>query len=104
MTKIHSLRTKPGSASGADLVLVRSIHRVILFLLISTHSMGAATPDISPTSRVLALSAPRPDYPSEARRQHLEGVGRYLMIIDTDTGLVTSVRVIRSSGYGILDR
>jgi protein TonB len=51
-----------------------------------------------------AVFAPKPDYPKYARARHWVGAGWYVMNVDTDTGLVTSVEIIQSSGHKILDQ
>jgi protein TonB len=59
------------------------------------HTIAAA--------KVLALSAPRPAYPYEARRQRATGSGVALLTIDVSTGEVTDVRMSRSTGNPLLD-
>jgi TonB family protein len=53
--------------------------------------------------RVLAVSAPRPEYPYEARRQRLTGSGMATLTIDPMTGRVTDVWMSRSTGSVGLD-
>ena len=53
-------------------------------------------------ARVMALSAPRPEYPYEARRQKVTGTGVVAMTIDP-AGNVTSAVMERSTGNLILD-
>jgi TonB family protein len=55
------------------------------------------------SARVLALSAPRPEYPYEARRQHLTGSGVAVLLVDPASGAVTNVTIARSTGSAILD-
>ena len=52
---------------------------------------------------ILALYAPRPDYPYEARRQNAVGSGLASLTIDSATGVVTDARMERSTGKSILD-
>ena len=58
---------------------------------------------ISGRGVTLAVYAPRPDYPYEARRQGAVGTGLVSLTIDSGTGLVTSARMIRTTGKAILD-
>ena len=44
-----------------------------------------------------------PAYPLEARRSHLTGRGVLVGQVDIKTGVVTSVRMEKSTGYKILD-
>lgn len=53
--------------------------------------------------KVLAIYAPRPAYPYEARRQRTTGAGVVLLVIDSATGRVTDARVAKSTGSVILD-
>ena len=53
--------------------------------------------------KALALYAPRPQYPLEARARHLTGTCVVLVTLDRKTGNVTSAKVIRSTGSPILD-
>jgi protein TonB len=55
------------------------------------------------SARVLAISAPQPEYPYEARRQRATGSGIALLTIDPATGSVTDVRMLRSTGNAALD-
>ncbi|MDQ2660084.1 MAG: energy transducer TonB, partial [Verrucomicrobiota bacterium] len=58
----------------------------------------------NPTSaRVLALRAPRPEYPYEARRQRLTGSGVALLTIDPGSGAVVEVAMAQSTGSSVLD-
>lgn len=49
------------------------------------------------------LSAPRPEYPYEARRSHVTGSGKFLLHFDS-SGSVTDVDVTESTGSAILDQ
>lgn len=65
---------------------------------------GAAAARLPVSSaKVLALSAPRPEYPYEARRQRVTGSGVAVLTIDLATGYVVEVRVVRSTGHAVLD-
>jgi TonB family protein len=54
-------------------------------------------------AKAFALSAPRPAYPYEARRQHLTGSGIATLMIDQTTGRVRTVTMSQSTGSSILD-
>lgn len=55
------------------------------------------------TARVFAVSAPRPEYPYEARRQKITGEGVAAMIVDPASGQVSEVAMLRSTGSPFLD-
>jgi TonB family protein len=80
---------------------------ICLFLVLCGAS--AQMPDSSSaaisTSRgkAVAIYAPRPDYPIEARERHLTGSGIALLKVDQKTGYVTAGRMLKSTGYVILD-
>jgi len=54
-------------------------------------------------AKVLALSAPRPEYPYGARRQKITGSGMAVMSVDPGSGNVTDVRMATSTGSAFLD-
>lgn len=55
------------------------------------------------SAKVMALSAPRPEYPYEARRQKITGNGFVVMAIDSATGRVTGAVMEQSTGNSVLD-
>jgi TonB family protein len=55
------------------------------------------------TAKVAAISAPRPEYPYEARREHATGSGVAILHVDPASGLVTSASMAQSTGNAILD-
>jgi TonB family protein len=87
-------------------------HALILALAAACASTALARPSnyfyrVSPVGASLkeepALYAKRPDYPIEARRQHLTGSGLFALHIRSD-GRVQRVEVLRSIGHSILDQ
>lgn len=67
----------------------------------STQLLRAVAP--AGAGKVLALAAPRPEYPYEARRQNLTGSGVALLSIDTSNGSVVDVQMTQSTGNTVLD-
>ena len=67
----------------------------------------AGVPSAGPMSmssaKAVAVSAPRPEYPYEARRSKLTGSGVCVMTVDTSSGSVTSADMATSTGSAILD-
>jgi TonB family protein len=55
------------------------------------------------SARVLAVSAPRPEYPYEARRAKITGNGIAMMVVDPANGVVTDVKMVVSTGSPVLD-
>jgi TonB family protein len=55
------------------------------------------------SAKVLAVNAPRPEYPYEARRQKITGDGIVVMTVDPVTGNVTGVVLSKSTGSPFLD-
>jgi protein TonB len=49
------------------------------------------------------ISAPRPEYPYEARSRHLTGSGVIVVSVDPASGFVINTRIERSIGSPILD-
>ena len=66
------------------------------FPIVSTMSMSAA--------KEMAISAPLPEYPYQARRANITGSGVCVMIVDTASGNVTSALMAESTGNAILDK
>lgn len=44
-----------------------------------------------------------PAYPAVAKRWHVQGTGKFRVTIDTNTGRVINVSMLKSTGYGVLD-
>jgi periplasmic protein TonB len=55
------------------------------------------------SAKIFAVSAPRPEYPYEARRQKITGDGIVVMTVDPVTGSVTSVFLSKSTTSPFLD-
>jgi protein TonB len=54
-------------------------------------------------AKALAISAPKPEYPYEARSRHIMGSGVCVVSVDTATGSVTDASMAQSLGNPILD-
>jgi TonB family protein len=52
----------------------------------------------------MAMIAPLPDYPYEAKRRNLTGNGTCVMTVDTATGTVTNATMSQSTGSPLLDK
>jgi protein TonB len=64
---------------------------------------GPSGPVSMSSAKAVAISAPRPEYPYEARRSKLMGSGICVMTVDTSSGAVTSAEMAKSTGSAILD-
>jgi len=53
--------------------------------------------------KALAIYAPRPQYPYEARARRQTGAGVAIVMVDPNTGLVTNAEMATSTGYQLLD-
>ena len=77
---------------------------VALLLAVGTASAQTSLPASSLRKpKAVAIYAPRPDYPIEARERHLTGSGVALLQIDPRTGYVISARMEKSMGHAMLD-
>ncbi|HEY2614232.1 MAG TPA: TonB family protein [Chthoniobacterales bacterium] len=65
--------------------------------------VGPVGPVSMSNAKASAISAPRPEYPYEARRSHITGSGVCVMIIDPGSGAVTSAEMAQSTGSAVLD-
>ena len=54
-------------------------------------------------AKAVAINAPRPEYPDEARRNYTTGRGIVEMTVDPATGAVTHVEIAQSTGSALLD-
>jgi periplasmic protein TonB len=54
-------------------------------------------------AKAVAVSAPRPEYPYEARSRHVTGSGVCLVTVDTSSGSVSDASMAQSLGNPILD-
>lgn len=54
-------------------------------------------------AKAVAIYAPAPEYPIEARQSDLTGDGVIVIDIDHNTGYVTAARITKSTGHKILD-
>jgi TonB family protein len=74
-------------------------------LAMITASVNAADPvTIGHTkAKALALYAPRPQYPIEARSRHETGLVVVVVDVDPVSGNVVSASILRSSGWVLLD-
>jgi TonB family protein len=57
-----------------------------------------------PAAQAMAVSAPLPEYPYQAKRANITGSGICVMTIDTANGKVTDAMMAQSTGDGILDK
>ncbi|HEV3408933.1 MAG TPA: energy transducer TonB [Chthoniobacterales bacterium] len=64
---------------------------------------GVAGPMSMSSAKAVAVSAPRPEYPYEARRSKITGSGVCVMDVDPSSGAVTSATMAVSTGNPILD-
>ena len=69
---------------------------LVIFLLLEVKALGAS-------GKLLPISAPRPEYPYEARSRHITGEGICVLAIDHSTGAVTDASMRQSTGSSILD-
>ena len=72
------------------------------------QSETAGIPEPVPMSlsvaQSMAISAPLPDYPYEAKRRNLTGSGVCVLTVDTATGKVTDATMSQSTGSRFLDK
>jgi periplasmic protein TonB len=68
-----------------------------------TPSPVAAPLSLS-AAQTMALSAPLPEYPYEAKRANATGNGVCLMTVDTESGKVTDAMMTESTGNAVLDK
>jgi len=67
-------------------------------------NISAPVPISLSVAQSMAISAPLPDYPYEARRRNLAGSGICVVTVDTATGTVTNASMVQSTGSPLLDK
>jgi protein TonB len=67
-------------------------------------SISEPVPMSLSVAQTMAISAPLPDYPYEAKRRNLTGSGICVVIVDAATGRVTDARMSKSTGTTMLDK
>lgn len=77
----------------------------------ATPAVQSEAPSVSAASELslgvaqsMAVSAPLPEYPYEAKHANVTGSGVCLMIVDTASGKVTNATMAQSTGNAILDK
>jgi TonB family protein len=74
---------------------------IIFILACELGSAFAAEPPVAPEDILYKVS---PRYPSSERSANIGGTGRFRMIVNFNTGKVTEVVILKSTGSDILDR
>ena len=67
-------------------------------------SVSAPVPVSLSVAQSMAITAPLPDYPYEAKRRNLTGSGTCVVTVDTATGTVTNATMFQSTGSPLLDK
>ena len=67
-------------------------------------SIPAPVPMSLSVAQSMAINAPLPDYPYEAKRRNLSGSGVCVVTVDTATGRVTDATMSQSTGSPFLDK
>ena len=62
------------------------------------------TPLSLPAAQTMAVSAPLPEYPYQAKRANITGSGICIMTVDSASGKVTDAMMAQSTGDAILDK
>jgi TonB family protein len=79
---------------------VAAIGKLIVLASVASFASFAVAQSEPSTKTIVA---PRPEYPSVARAQHLTGSGVAVVQVDPSSGQVTSARILDSTGHKILD-
>jgi TonB family protein len=84
--------------------------RIKLFLAIYFASTVAFVPlcrawenEIPSALKNVCIYAPEPDYPPAVYRRGISGKGIFRVTVDAKTGRVSEVKVVRTTGYQILN-
>jgi TonB family protein len=67
------------------------------------HRVPTGSVTLGSVVKAIATYAPRPNYPEEARSQHIAGRGVCVVSVDFNSGTVTDVSIAQSTGSRLLD-
>jgi TonB family protein len=79
---------------------------VLLFVVVQAaihHGFAANETQRVGSGKALAIYAPRPQYPYEARARRIFGAGVAILAVDSNTGFVKNAVMAASTGSAILD-
>jgi TonB family protein len=76
---------------------------IIIVLATASCAFAGAVASLQPDVSRLAIYAPHPEYPAEARQKHIGGTGYFVIRVDRASGAVATVEVRRSTGNKLLD-
>jgi TonB family protein len=97
----------PSRLSSTSLGLMQRAFPILAVVLVCTPAIAQTPKPFGGVSygqpKALAIYAPPPEYPIEARQRHLTGDGVIVVDVDHNTGYVTAARVLKSTGHRILD-
>jgi len=95
----------PTPAPAADFIEPEETRRVIKTqrTLASLGPSGQTRLAAVGNAKAFVLSAPRPDYPYEARSRHITGSGIAVITVDPNSGLAMDAVMAQSIGNAILD-
>ena len=79
------------------------IYASIAAILLAVSSARAVVASPPPDVTRLAIHAPQPEYPPEARARHIEGSGVFLLRVHIPSGRVTQVLIGRTTDSRVLD-
>ena len=87
------------------LILIRLMRAFAVLFFASVVTVVGQAP-VGPhgeLARTIAVRAPKPNYPESLKKRGIGGRGEFVMHVDTNTGVVTSVDVVKSTGVRALD-
>jgi TonB family protein len=75
-----------------------------LIVLAGRDCLSADAPTLNAEQiKRFVLFAPKPYYPSRARREYKTGAGVFLLNVNQETGLVASIKIEKTTGLWSLD-
>jgi TonB family protein len=75
-----------------------------LVVLAGRDCLSAEAPTLNAEQiKSCVLYAPKPYYPSRARREYKTGAGIFFLNVDQETGVVTSIKLEKTTGLWSLD-
>ena len=68
------------------------------------NGLGAEAPTLNVEQvKQVVLFAPKPYFPTRARKEYKTGAGEFLLNINPETGLVASIKIVKTTGLWSFD-
>jgi len=99
-------QTQPEASPASDFADISPVRQIVQKPAISPIRRSGLAPKRGISGAIgqtVAIVAPRPEYPYEARRRHVTGSGVAIVNVDPATGFVVGATMAQGTGDAVLD-